>query len=165
MHDAKRESFRHEADAHTKYKLSNAFHMPVVEGDFFTDGQTFLVRLRDTPLCGTGRTLDAAFADLMRVLEASGDFAGRLREMAQEQRSERLRASLLRMTAWVLIVFGVLGGRAGRIGGSRPAGGRRLSRDRHTAISSLAGESTARGTREDLAHASWHCARSGPHGR
>jgi hypothetical protein len=87
----------------------------LIQGEFFTDGKTFVFKLAGTPLSGTGATPEAAYNDLMRVQGAAGDLNQRLRDLAREQRGEATRASVIRMTAIAMIAFGVVG--AALIGG------------------------------------------------
>ena len=82
----------------------------VVQGEFFTDGETFVFRLGGTPLSGTGANPQAAFEDLMRARSTAGGLTERLGELAREQAGETVRASVIRWSAAALIAFGVAGG-------------------------------------------------------
>ncbi|HEY0941159.1 MAG TPA: hypothetical protein VGE08_13750 [Steroidobacter sp.] len=82
----------------------------LIQGEFFTDGKTFVFRLKDTPLSGTGNSPAEAFQDLVRVDAAAGALKHKLQTLQREQRGELVRATIIRMTMIGLITFGVLGG-------------------------------------------------------
>jgi hypothetical protein len=82
----------------------------VIKGDFFTDGKTFILRLADTPLSGTGATAQEAFENLMSTQQSAGALTGRIKALARDQQGETLRTAIIRMTLAGLIVFGVIGG-------------------------------------------------------
>jgi hypothetical protein len=79
----------------------------VVRGEFFTDGETFILRLADTPLSATGATADEAFAALLSVRSSAGALPARLALLAREQQGEIVRAKIIQMSAVALIVLGV----------------------------------------------------------
>lgn len=83
---------------------------PVVQGEFFTDGESFVFRLAGTPLSGTGPSPQAAYDDLLRVRSASSGLVDRLQALAREQAGEKVRATVIRWSMAALIVFGVVGG-------------------------------------------------------
>src|SRR5262245_15021902 len=86
------------------------YEAEVIKGDFFTDGKTFILRLADTPLSGTGATAHEAFQNLMSTQESAGALTGRIKALARDQQGETLRTAIIRMTLAGLIVFGVIGG-------------------------------------------------------
>jgi hypothetical protein len=91
-------------------KSSHERGVDVIEGEFSTDGRTFIFRLAGTPLSGVGNTPAAAFDDLMRADASAGGLPQRLRELARDQQGETVRATVIRIVMVCLIVFGVVGG-------------------------------------------------------
>ena len=83
---------------------------PVIKGEFVTDGETYVLRIAGTPLTGTGPSADAAFADLMDTRAQTGAFAERLEQVAREQESDAVRATVVRWVIIAFIVFGAVGG-------------------------------------------------------
>lgn len=81
-----------------------------ISGDFVTDGDTFIFRLKGTPLSGVGQSASAAFDDLTRVMGETEPLIARLRDLERDQQGENVRASIVKMSMLGLIVFGVIGG-------------------------------------------------------
>ncbi len=90
--------------------LSSGDNGSMMNGEFFTDGNTFVFRLSGTPLSGMGSDPAAAFRDLMRVDSEAKDFAERFKELARDQQSETVRAAIIRYVMIALIIFSVVGG-------------------------------------------------------
>ena len=82
----------------------------VIKSEFWTDGTSFIFRLADTPLSGTGDSPTAAFESLMRSDKSVGGLSLRLRELASDQQGEQVRATVIRMAVIGLIAFGIIGG-------------------------------------------------------
>lgn len=79
-------------------------------GEFVTDGKHFVLRLKGTPLSGTGETASQAFEELMRAEASAGPLAQRLKQLSREQEGEQLRVTLVRWLLIALIAFGGIGG-------------------------------------------------------
>ena len=82
----------------------------IIQGEFLSDGKTFVFRLAGTPFSGVGKTASAAFDDLMRVEAETAPLSTLIRERARDLEGETVRATIVRMTMIGLIVFAVLGG-------------------------------------------------------
>lgn len=82
----------------------------IVEGDFVTDGTSFVFRLKGTPIAAVGDSPQAAFEGLLQARAAAGNLVPRLEELAREQRSERERLIWMRSLAAALIALFVGGG-------------------------------------------------------
>lgn len=95
--------------AMTKASQSNA-DAGVVSGEFFTDGATYVMRFKGSPISGVGPNPQAAYEDLVRAQSATGELAQKLDMLARDQQSEQVRASLIRAVSTWLIVLTVLGG-------------------------------------------------------
>ena len=93
-----------------EYSSNNTGETAVIKGEFWTDGTSFIFRLADSPLSGTGDSPTAAFDSLMRSDKSVGGLSLRLRELACDQQGERVRAMVIRMAMIGLITFGIMGG-------------------------------------------------------
>lgn len=85
----------------------------IVRGEFHTDGEGFVFTLSDTPFSGFGTSPQAAYDNLMLTVDEAADLPDRFRELAADQRSAIERASLIRMTAGLLIALTIIGGALG----------------------------------------------------
>lgn len=82
----------------------------LVQGEFFSDGKTFVFRLAGTPFSGVGDTPSAAFEDLMRVDAQTRPLSVLIRDRARDQQGDAVRATIVRTAMIGLIVLAVLGG-------------------------------------------------------
>jgi hypothetical protein len=82
----------------------------MIDGEFFTDGKTFVFRLTGTPFSGMGSDPSSAFKDLLRVESEGSDFAQRFRALARDQQSEAVRATIVRYSIIGLITLSVVEG-------------------------------------------------------
>jgi len=82
----------------------------IIQGEFFSDGKTFVFRLAGTPLSGVGATASAAFDDLMRIDAETAPLSTLILERARDLEGETVRATIVRTAMIGLIVFAVLGG-------------------------------------------------------
>jgi hypothetical protein len=89
---------------------SDRGNVDVINGEFFTDGKTFVFRLAGTPLSGTGTTAAAAFEDLMRAEASTGGLTHRLKELARDQQGEAVRATVVRTAMVGLVALGIVAG-------------------------------------------------------
>ena len=93
-----------------EYSSNSTGEVAVLKGEFWTDGTSFIFKLADTPLSGTGDSPAAAFENLMRSDKGAGGLSSRLRELARDQQGERVRAMVIRMAMIGFIAFGLMGG-------------------------------------------------------
>jgi hypothetical protein len=93
-----------------EYSSNSTGEVAVLKGEFWTDGTSFIFKLADTPLSGTGDSPAAAFESLMRSDKGAGGLSSRLRELARDQQGERVRAMVIRMAMIGFITFGIIGG-------------------------------------------------------
>jgi hypothetical protein len=89
---------------------SDQGNVDLINGEFFTDGRTFVFRLAGTPISGTGNTAAAAFEDLMRAEASTGALTQRLKELARDQQGEVVRATVVRSAMVGLVALGIVAG-------------------------------------------------------
>jgi hypothetical protein len=82
----------------------------VIRAELLTDGETFILRLSDVPISGTGATAQEAFVNMMAARSQAGALPERIERLAREQQGEKVRAGIIRTTLAGLIIIGVIGG-------------------------------------------------------
>jgi hypothetical protein len=94
----------------TTQKLDAQKGSAVINAELLTDGETFIVRLSDVPISGTGATAQEAFVNMMAARSLAGALPERIERLAREQQGEEVRASIIRTTLAGLIIIGAIAG-------------------------------------------------------